>query len=84
MTEVIKQLEQSICSVWEEVDMGKVEKMLDFAMSKLPDFDDDIGKLMDHLLSSKGGELSEEEWGLVNAALEEFVDSLEDEEEEDD
>jgi hypothetical protein len=55
----------------------RVDSYIDRGISKLPNFSDDVGKLMDWFMSTYGQELTDEEWKIVATEIQSFVDQLE-------
>lgn len=55
---------------------SKVDQMVDLGISMMGDNKDNVGKVMDKLLSSRGGELEDSEWEEVEQELEDFRSSL--------
>jgi hypothetical protein len=60
-----------------DVDGDMINQKVDRGMSLLPQMGDDVSKVMDRMMSEAGGDLSDEEWQVVENQLTEFVDSLE-------
>jgi hypothetical protein len=52
----------------------KLDKFVDLAISSLAEHGDDVGRVMDMLLSTHGGEMNEESWSEVERQLNEFFE----------